>query len=302
MVFKLSEIIDYLGDSIESVNGKIDHIVIKYLKDPKEVDKHTLDWVNPLKKNKQQIAETTEAKAILVDSEVVYSQELQKKQKVLIYVNNPKICIALIANKFFDKKRQAGIHPSAMIDKEVQIGDNTYIGPNCILEKCIIGDNVQLHGNNFIYENVVVGNNVEIHAGAVVGNEAHNFVEDDNGGKVKFPHLGGVIIEDNVTIGAQSVISKGVLSNTIIGEGTKIAQLVFIGANNKIGVNCAIRPNVMTSGSVMIGDYSIIASSATIREQTNIGTNSFIGMGAVVTKNVPDNEIWVGNPARKLIK
>ena len=78
--------------------------------------------------------------------------------------------------------------------------------------------------------------------------------------------------------------------------------MVFIGANNNIEDNCAIRPNVMTSGSVKIGRNSIIAPSVTVREHCTIGENCMIGMGAIVTKDVPDGETWIGNPAKNMTK
>lgn len=301
MELKLLEIINFLSGSLIEIKGQdYESIIIKNLKEPSEVDEFTLDWINPVRNNKQQIAENTKAKAIVADSEIEFSLVMQQQGKVLLIVKNPKFSIAQIANEFFVEKVRSHIHSSAIIHPQAKIGYNAFIGPYCIIGKCSIGDNVIIEGNNYIYDNVIIKNNVEIHACAVIGNEAHNFVEDESGNKIKFPHLGKTIIGNNVIIGAQSTISRGVLSDTVIGDNTKIAQLVFIGANNLIGDNCLIRPNVMTSGSVKIGKNSIIAPSVTIREQKSIGNNCFVGMGAVVTKDIPDGETWIGNPARKL--
>lgn len=301
MIIPLTEIIDFLADDLLEIKGEnLDKIIIKHLKEPAEVDGFTLDWINPAKENKQQIAEDTNAKAILVDEEIAYSEIIKTQGKTLIVVKNPKFAIAQIANEFFVEKITPQIHPTASIHSKAKIGKNVFIGPNCIIGNCTIGNNVTIEGNNYIYDRVDIGNHVEIHAGAIIGSEAHNFVEDENGCKIKFPHLGKTIIGNHVVVGANSVISRGVLSDTIIGDNTKIAQLVVIGANNVIHENCAIRANAMTSGSVAINKNSIIAPSVTIRNQKTIGENCFIGMGAVVTKDVPDGETWIGNPARKL--
>lgn len=298
----LQKIKDFLGTSIKFIHGNPKGLVINKLSDPHNADEFTLDWISSQKKDKQHIAEQSKAKAFIVNNEVIYSECIKNQGKVLIIVDNPILCMARIANKFFVEKTIPKIHSTAIIHPEAKIGKDVFIGPNSIVGKCVIGNKTYVEGNNYIYDNVIIKENVEIHTGAIIGSEAHNFVEDENGSRIKFPHLGGVVIEDNVLIGANSVISRGVLSDTIIGYNTKIAQMVLIGANNNIGSNCAIRANVMISGSVKVGENTIIAPSATIREQRTIGKNCFVGMGAVVTKNIPDGETWIGNPAKPMKK
>lgn len=297
----VKDIISFLEASVLSVSGETSGVSIKYIRPSELVDKYTLDWVNHINPNKQEIVENSKSRVLLVDKEVKYSDQIKEQNKTLIFVDNPKLVIAKIANKFFVDKIIPSIHPSATIHHEAILGENIYIGPNVVIGKCEIGTNVIIHGNAYLYDNCIIKENVELHAGVVIGNDAHNFVHDTDGTKIPFPHLGGVLICKNVVVGAQTCISSGVLCRTIIGEGTKIAQLVFIGANNIIGANCAIRPNVMTSGSVEIGVNTVLASSVTIRDQRKIGNNCFIGMGAVVTKDIPKGETWFGNPAKKMI-
>jgi len=291
------EIIEFLGKEVISVIGNKD-ICITHLRDYNNVDASTLDWVNPGNNNKQQLSEQSNALAIIVDEDIIYSQKHREKGIVLIYVKNPKLALAKVGSHFFEQKYKPAIHPTAVIHPEAKIGNEVYIGPNTTIGNCSIGNNCIIFGNAFISDNVVLQNKVEIHNGVSLGNEAHNFIRDKNNSLVKFPHLGSLIIGNDVVIGANSAISRGVLGDTTIGSNTKIAQLVFIGSNNQIGNSCVIRPNVMTSGSVVIKNNAIIAPSATIRDHITIGTNAFIGMGAVVTKNVPANETWMGNPAK----
>jgi UDP-3-O-[3-hydroxymyristoyl] glucosamine N-acyltransferase len=298
----LKEIIDFLGSNVICVFGNIENVYVNNLRPSEKVDKDTLDWINVTNCNKQSTAEKTSAKTIITDPSVLYSEIMKQQGKVLIHVSDPKLSIAMAGNAFFSDKPVSEIHPTAIIHPEAKIGVNVHLGPNIYIGKSEIGDRTILLGNNYVDDNVKIGSDVFIQAGVVIGNEGHNFIRDKNNHCIKFPHIGGVIVEDNVEIGGNTFISRGVLSDTIIKKGTKIAQLVYIGANVRIGVHCAIRPNVMISGSAVIGDYVILAPSSTIREHRIVADKAFIGMGAVVTKNVPVGETWIGNPANKMNK
>ena len=299
----LKDIINFINEDVIKISGKIKDLPVKYLRPPNHADQYTLDWISLSQDNKQKLAESSNAKVVIVDETVQYSNLISKSEKILVHVSNPKLIIAKIVCKFFTSQLEPEIHRSAVIDSDVIIGDNVFIGPNVVIQNSKIGNNVEIHGNSFIYEGTVIEDNVEIHAGAIIGNEAHNFIkEEKKQSLIKFPHLGKVIIKKNVIIGANSTISRGVLSDTIISESSKIAQLVVVGANNYIGKNCQIRSNAMLSGSITIGDNSIIAPSVTIREKCSIGNQCMIGMGAVVTKDVPNGETWFGNPAKKAMR
>ena len=118
----------------------------------------------------------------------------------------------------------------------------------------------------------------------------------------KFPHIGGVVIEDDVEIGANACIDKGTLGDTIIRKGSKLDNFVHIAHNVTIGQHTAVIAHAMIGGSTVIGNYSWIAPSVVIRDGLNIGNNVLVGLGAVVTKNIPDNETWAGIPAMHLDK
>ena len=110
---------------------------------------------------------------------------------------------------------------------------------------------------------------------------------------VQFPHIGGVILKDNVEIGSNTCIDRGALSNTIIGENTKINNLCHIAHNNIIGKNCLIGANVNISGSSNIQDNVYIGSNTTIIDGVTIGSNSTIGMGGIIRSNIKKNSIIV---------
>ena len=121
---------------------------------------------------------------------------------------------------------------------------------------------------------------------------------DADGNKFRFPQIGGLIIGDDVEVGANTCIDRGALSDTIIGDHTKINNLCHIAHNNKIGKNVTITGCVNVSGSNVIEDDVWIAPNASIRGYIHLGKACTVGMGAVATKDIPSGETWVGNPAR----
>jgi len=116
----------------------------------------------------------------------------------------------------------------------------------------------------------------------------------------RFPHIGGVQIEDDVEIGANTCIDRGTLGNTRIRKGAKIDNLVHIAHNVDVGENTAIIANAMIAGSTKIGANTWIAPSACLRDAINIGKDATVGLAALVTKDIPDGELWAGFPARKI--
>jgi UDP-3-O-[3-hydroxymyristoyl] glucosamine N-acyltransferase len=115
-----------------------------------------------------------------------------------------------------------------------------------------------------------------------------------------FPHVGGVEIEDDVEIGANTCIDRGSLGNTIVRRGAKIDNLVHIAHNVVVGRNAFVIANAMIGGSTILGDGSWTSPSATLRDGIRIGDGATVGLGAVVTKSIPDGAVWMGTPARPI--
>lgn len=181
-------------------------------------------------------------------------------------------------------------------DLSILIGDNVFIGENVT-----IGSNTIIHHNVSIYSNTFIGDHCVIHSGVTLGTEGLGLEFDEELDKyIKFPQLGGVIIEDQVELGPGTTIRRAALENTIIGRGTKIGALCNIGHNSIIGKNCIFTCNVILGGSSRIGDKVFMGVGSIVKNGISIGDNSTIGQGAVVVKNVPHSETWVGNPALKI--
>lgn len=141
-----------------------------------------------------------------------------------------------------------------------------------------------------------------IQPSVVIGKDGFGFVRDENNELVEMPHRGNVVIEKFVCIGAHTCIDRAVEGSTVIGEGTKIDNLVHVGHGAKVGKHCLVVAGSVLGGSCEIGDYSYVGMGALIKNKIKVGKGCTIGMGAVVVKDVPDGETWVGNPAKKLEK
>jgi UDP-3-O-[3-hydroxymyristoyl] glucosamine N-acyltransferase len=298
----IQEIIDFLGDNILNLYGNTQDVFIDNITDAERVNETTLDWINPTKANKQEIAESSKAKVILVDSSIVFSLELQTLKKILLVVDNPKATLIKVINRFFVEKPKAHIDPTAYIHPNAKIGKNVYIGPNCYIGDCVIGDNNTIHSNVCIYDRTKIGNDNVIHSGAIICVDGLGCIRNADGTLTEFPQLGGVVIGNNTYIGANTHIASGSLSDTIIEDGCKINGLCFIGSNDHLHENVWITGSTMLAGSVTVGKNASIFSKVVVREWCSIGENAVVGMGSVVTKHIPAGETWVGNPARKLEK
>jgi len=193
---------------------------------------------------------------------------------------------------------------NVLIGKNVKIGKNSYIGSNSIIESnVIIGDNCII-GSSVTIRNSLIKNNVNIQDGVKIGIKGFGFIPSKST-NIRTPHIGKVILEDGVEIGANSTIDRGSLSNTIIGKNTFLDNQVHVAHNVQIGKNCMIAGQVGFAGSSILGDNVVIGGQAGISGHLKIGNNVKIGGGSGVINNIEDNEHVMGYPAvslRKFIK
>lgn len=297
MPFTVQEIIENISGDYNIVGNIEQSIEIDNLKPTNIANERSLVFVAPNRDDKQTLAENTKAKLIICDKEVEATAKM--KDKVLIQVEKPKFVFAIIGNKFFVKQYEQGIHPSAIIHPEAEIDATAYIGPHSYIGKAKIGAGTQVHGNVYIYDNVSIGNNVILKAGCIIGSHGYGYVRNEDRLPIKFPHIGEVIIEDEVEIGANACIDAGTLGETVIGYGSKIDNLVHIGHNVRIGKCVYIAAQTAIAGSSQIGDFTEIWMSAGIADYSKIGKDATVGIGSVVIKDIPEETSVFGNPARK---
>ncbi len=185
---------------------------------------------------------------------------------------------------------------NVLIGGSVKIGKSTIIGSNTILEsKVEIGKNCII-GSNIIIKNSIIGERVVIQDGCKIGQKGFGFIPSKNK-NIKFPHIGKVLIYDDVEIASNCTIDRGSIDDTIIGRNTYLDNQVHIAHNVKIGSNCMIAGQVGFAGSSVIGNNVSIGGQAGISGHLKIGNNVKIGGGSGVVKDIKDNETVMGYPA-----
>ena len=188
---------------------------------------------------------------------------------------------------------------NVLIGKNVKIGKNCYIGHNSIIESNVqIGNNCII-GCNVIIKKTIIGDNVNILDGSIIGKKGFGFFPGKRVNK-RYPHIGMVIIGNNVEIGCNNTIDRGSLSNTKIGDNTFLDNQVHIAHNVKIGKNCVIAGQVGFAGSASLGNNVMIGGQTGISGHIKIGDNVQIGGGSGVIKNIPDNTKVMGYPAKNI--
>ncbi len=185
---------------------------------------------------------------------------------------------------------------NVLIGKNVKIGKDTIIGSNTIIEQnVVIGKNCVI-GSQVVLKNSILGNSIVIQDSCKIGLKGFGFIPI-KGKNFKFPHIGRVIINDNVEIASGCTIDRGSVDDTEIGQNTYLDNQVHVAHNVKIGSNCMIAGQVGFAGSSVVGDNVSIGGQAGISGHLKIGNNVKIGGGSGVIKDIGDNEVVMGYPA-----
>src|SRR4051812_33417242 len=252
----------------------------------------------------------TKAGAILVP------KKLDGADPRWIRVDDPYFAFAKIMTRWFtNRPMPKGISPKAVVAESAKLGDNLALGHFATIgENVVVGNNVTIFQNVaievgsvigddcIIYPNVVIydgsriGNRCIIHSGVVIGSDGYGFATQ--GGKHhKIPQIGIVRIEDDVEVGAGTTIDRAALGETVIGEGTKIDNLVQIGHNVKVGKHCLLVSQVGIAGSTELGDYVAVAGQSGFSGHLKIGNRVQVAAKSAVLDDFPDDSKVMGSPA-----
>src|SRR5215813_8674423 len=197
---------------------------------------------------------------------------------------------------------EAGVtlDPLAVVGPRAEIGSGTVIGPGVVIGPDVrIGRDCAIGAHCSIFQDLI-GDRVILHPGVRIGQDGFGFLPSRHGHQ-KIPQTRRAIVQDNVEIGANTTIDRGATRDTIIGEGTKIDNLVQIGHNVCIGRHCLIVSQVGISGSVTVGDYAMLGGQVGIAGHLTIGEGAMLGARAGVMSHIPAGERWGGYPAEPAI-
>lgn len=301
-----------LGELAEYVGGRVvgdPNVVINSASTLGRADERDISFLANNKYEKQ--IRTTKAGAVIV------GKETPNVSVHLLVTDDPyyafmQIMVLLHGHR---KHKKIGISPRAVISDSAKIGadchihdfvtvsDDVKVGDGCIIYPGVfIGQGTQLGNDCIIYPNAVIyneckiGNRVIINANSVIGTDGFGYASH-KGIHHKIPQIGTVVIEDDVEIGASCGIERGTLNDTVIGQGSKLGDLVAIGHGTKIGAHCLFVNQVGVAGSTTIGHHCVVGGQVGIVGHITIGNNVTIGAQAGVINNIPDGKVVLGAPA-----
>ena len=302
----LSKILKILGK-----DKSVKKIKIHNIADLFSATKHDISFINNLKY--LEILKSSKTKYVICSAKhlnkirnhctpIVVTNVLKSVYSVaeLFYPNSLDDAVDFSANIPNEKNyNKVKFGKNVLLGDNVKIGSKSIIGHNSIIESNVrIGSNCII-GNNVLIKNSILGNSVRILDGSIIGKKGFGFFPDKKKNN-RYPHIGMVIIKDNVEIGCNNTIDRGSLSNTVIGKNTFLDNQVHIAHNVKIGNNCIITGQVGFAGSSSIGNGVLIGGQAGISGHLSIGNNVQIGGGSGVVKNLPDNSKVMGYPAKDI--
>ncbi len=310
MSYSVAELAKYLGLSFQG-DGEL---ILTRVSSWKDVDLSALIYIDP-KTRIDELPGALRAGCILGPA------GLMRPGWNAIFSDNPKLDFARAAAALYPRLTGKGkrhpsaiVDPSAILDQYVDLGPGVLVGPGAhigegsilhsgvvISDGCILGEHCILHPHVVLYSEVRLGNRVILHAGVVVGGDGFGYVFDGNK-QVKFPQIGGVIIEDDVEIGCNTTMDRGSLGTTRIGVGAKIDNLVQIAHNVQIGRNVVIAAQTGISGSTVIEDSAIIGGQVGFGDHARVESGAIIGSkaGVLPGKIVRAGEVYWGIPVRPL--
>ncbi len=262
------------------------------------------------------LAHTAHAGCLLVPRDFANSSG-----RTVIVVEHPRAAAARVIAKLHPKTvLPEGMHPTVVVGTDVTIGAGTHVaafvslgdgvrvGADCVIgagttigDGVTIGDQTTIHPRVSIYAGVTVGGDVVLHSGCVIGADGFGYVLI-NGAYENFPQIGRVEIGDRVEIGANSCVDRAALGVTMIGEGTKLDNMVHIGHNCRIGRHVVIAAQTGLSGGVVVEDYAVIGGQVGIGDKARIESRAVLGSGSGVltSKIVRGGQVLWGTPARPL--
>jgi UDP-3-O-[3-hydroxymyristoyl] glucosamine N-acyltransferase len=226
-------------------------------------------------------------------------RELDAIDRSVFLVDNPRLVVARILGRLFpnDDFVDSGVHPTALVHPGASIHATVAIGPYCVIGRCVIGEGSRVLSHTVIRDGVVIGKRVVVREHCCIGGVGFGFVRNEHGALERMPHVGTVVIEDDVELFPFTNVDRGTLGPTLIRRGTKIDHYAHISHNTSVGEDCVITAGTVLCGSSRLGSRTWMGIGAIVKEGTAVGDDVTVGLGAVVLRDVPDGLVVAGVPA-----
>ena len=310
MAIRLSDLAERLGARLL---GEPAHL-LRGARALHQAEPHHLSIVQHPRELKRTPLRAIRAGALLCSLDFAADHAHEVESSLLVLDDPYQGLIAALALLCPDKNIAAGIHPLACIDAQAEIGEGVSVGPFAVIGKARIASGCRIMSHCFVDDDVEIGDDaqlgpgcvilggtrigaqVRLQPGVVVG--ADGFGYAPNGPhNIKVPQVGGVRIESDVEIGANACVDRGALSDTQIGAGSKIDDLVLVGHGAEIGEDVVLVGQVGLAGGAQIGDRSVLAGQAGVAPFVRVGNDARVGARGGVTRDMPSRAAWSGMPA-----
>jgi UDP-3-O-[3-hydroxymyristoyl] glucosamine N-acyltransferase len=242
------------------------------------------------------VAATSQVGVVLVDPELADAVAHVPSQVVVAKPHDAML--SLLPHLYDVRAPEPGVAATARIGRDVRLGDGVRIDDYAVIgDGVTIGDGTHIYSHVTLYPGTEIGARCIVHSGARLGCDGFGYVFRD-GAHTKIPHVGRCIVGNDVEIGANATLDRGSIDDTVIGDGTKIDNLVHIAHNVRIGRLCLLMAQVGVAGSVHIGDGAILAGQVGVSGHLTVGAGARLAAQAGVFGDIPAGETWSGYPAR----
>ncbi len=285
-------LVEMVGDAVVADN--VENKEVLSIASPSEAEDGSLVFCNKTDESQaQKVIQDTKATVIVAAVKVPV-----RPGQGLIVAEDPLAWFIRALNIVFKDTSDAAIHPSVSIDSRSRVGNRVEIGMGTAIDRdCQIGDNCRIGSHCYLGPGTVLGDGCFVQNNVTVGSVGlgYHFTAEDE--RLFFPHLGCVLIGTDAVVGSGSVIVRGELEDTMIGDRTRLGNLVNVGHNVRIGSDCAVSSGTCIAGGVRIDERCNIAVGVSINAKVRVGHDCQIGLGSVVTKNIAPGISVFGVPA-----
>ncbi|PSB49980.1 UDP-3-O-(3-hydroxymyristoyl)glucosamine N-acyltransferase [Chamaesiphon polymorphus] len=314
---QFSELIIKLGSAVTASSFDRDRQLDPILTGLAPIDTATAGTISYIEGDKfAKFVSSTAASALVLPMNEAIQAQASDRGIAWIAAQEPRLLFAQVIKLFYQPfKLPAGVHPSAIVEADVELGENVSIGAHAVIQAGVkigndvtihpnvvvypdvqIGDRTILHANCTIHERVRLGNDCVIHSGAAIGAEGFGFVPTPSGW-FKMEQAGYTVLENGVEIGCNSTVDRPAMGETRIGRDTKLDNLVHVGHGCQIGSNCALAAQVGLAGGVKVGNGVLLAGQVGVANQVTIGDRAIASSKTGIHNNVDPGEIVSGYPA-----